>query len=82
MNNNFAEINDSFQADPAWDYYEVCQGLIRVREQINKSIAFISAEEEANNDTDEKLKQMLEPALEQFESIIENDLTDCCDDDS
>ncbi len=80
MNNNFAEINESFQADPAWDYYEVCQALVRVREQINKSIAFISAEEEADNDTDEKLKQMLEPALEQLESIIENDLTNYSDD--
>lgn len=68
------------QPDPDWDYYEVWQSLHIIRTKIDAGMKFISGEELADNTTDEKLKQILEPALEQLESIIENDLTSYSDD--
>ncbi|MEH2137138.1 hypothetical protein [Nostoc sp.] len=68
------------QPDPDWDYYEVWQLLEAIKNKINAGVKFISGEELADNTTDEKLKQILEPALEQLEELIENHLTDYSDD--
>lgn len=68
------------QPDPAWDYYEIWQLLHTIKNKIDAGIKLISAEELADNTTDEKLKEILEPALQQLESLIENELTDYSDD--
>ncbi|MEH1959844.1 MAG: hypothetical protein V7L05_08150 [Nostoc sp.] len=68
------------QPDPDWDYYEVWQSLHTIKNKIDAGIKLISGEETADYATDEKLKQILEPALEQLELVIENDLTDYSED--
>jgi hypothetical protein len=78
MNNQILE--DISQPDPDWDYYEIWQSLHIIKTQIDAGIKLISGEELADNTTDEKLKQILEPALEQLEEIIENHLTDYSED--
>ncbi|MEH2219416.1 MULTISPECIES: hypothetical protein [unclassified Nostoc] len=69
------------QPDPDWDYYEVWQLLHTIKTKIDAGMKFISSEELADNTTDEKLKEILEPALEQLEEVIENHLTNYSDDD-
>ncbi|MHC5719151.1 MAG: hypothetical protein ACYTX0_45615 [Nostoc sp.] len=68
------------QPDPDWDYYEIWQSLHTIKNKIDAGIKLISGEELADNTTDEKLKEILEPALEQLESLIENDLSDYSED--
>jgi len=63
------------QPDPAWDYYEIWQSLHTIKDRIDAGIKLLSGEELADDTTDEKLKQILEPALEQLEEVIENHLT-------
>jgi hypothetical protein len=67
------------QPDPAWDYYEIWQSLHSIKNKIDVGLKVIASQEQAENDTDEELKDMLVPALEQLESLIENDLTDYSD---
>lgn len=81
MNNGNLEITDNFlQPDPAWDYYEIWQALHGVKRKIDAALKLIASEEQADNTTDEKLKETLEPALTELEGIIENDLTNYSDD--
>ncbi|MHC5613996.1 MAG: hypothetical protein ACYTXA_24130 [Nostoc sp.] len=68
------------QPHPDWDYYEIWQSLHTIKNKIDAGIKLISGEELADSTTDEKLKEILEPALEQLESLIENDLTDYSED--
>ncbi|MHC5828345.1 MAG: hypothetical protein ACYT04_73720 [Nostoc sp.] len=68
------------QPDPDWDYYEVWQSLHTIKNKIDAGIKLIPGEELGDNTTDEKLKEILEPALEQLESLIENELTDYSED--
>ncbi|OYD99814.1 hypothetical protein [Nostoc sp. 'Peltigera membranacea cyanobiont' 232] len=75
------DIDTTPQPDPDWDYYETWQLLHTIKKKIDAGIKFISGEELADNTTDEKLKQILEPALEQLEEVIENHLTNYSDDD-
>ena len=70
------DIDTTPQPDPNWDYYEIWQSLHAIKNKIDTGIKLISDAETANNTTDEKLKEILETALEQLESVIENDLTD------
>ncbi|MBE9210419.1 hypothetical protein IQ244_28730 [Nostoc sp. LEGE 06077] len=63
------------QPDPAWDYYEIWQELHDIKNRIEAGIKFISAVELADDSTDKRLKEILEPALGELEGIIENDLT-------
>ena len=69
------------QPDPDWDYYEVWQSLHTIKTKIDTGIKFISSKETGDNTTDENLKKILQPALEQLESVIENDLTNYSEDD-
>ncbi|MGF1934521.1 MAG: hypothetical protein RM347_008975 [Nostoc sp. ChiQUE02] len=75
------DIDTTPQPDPDWDYHETWQLLHTIKNKIDAGIKFISGEELAGNTTDEKLKQILEPALEQLEEVIENHLTNYSDDD-
>ncbi|MHC5729588.1 MAG: hypothetical protein ACYTXY_36780 [Nostoc sp.] len=68
------------QPDPDWDYYEVWQSLHTIKNKIDAGIKLISGKETGDNTTDKKLKEILEPALEKLESVIENDLTDYSED--
>lgn len=74
------DIETTPQPDPAWDYYEIWQSLQQIKSKIDAGLAFISGEEQADNDSDQKLREILEPVLEQLEGIIENDLTEYSDD--
>ncbi|MBD2438275.1 hypothetical protein [Nostoc sp. FACHB-110] len=69
------EFDVDIAPDPAWDYYEIWQALHNIKNKIESGIKLIAAEEMANDSTDKKLKGILEPALEQLEAVIENDLT-------
>ncbi|MEH1909753.1 hypothetical protein [Nostoc sp.] len=69
MNN----LNTS-QPDPDWDYYEAWQLLHDIRNKIDAALNVMSSEERADYTSDEKLKQILEPALEQLENVIDNHL--------
>ncbi|MEH2377306.1 MAG: hypothetical protein V7K27_00110 [Nostoc sp.] len=75
------DIDNTPQPDPAWDYYEIWQSLHTIKNKIDAGIKLISGEEQADDTTDEKLKEILEPVLEQLERLIENDLTNYSDDD-
>jgi hypothetical protein len=74
------DIDTRPQPDPDWDYYETWQLLHTIKNKIDAGIKFISGEELADNTSDEKLKKILEPALEQLEEVIENHLTNYSDD--
>lgn len=75
------DIDTTPQPDPDWDYYETWQLLHTIKNKIDAGIKFISAEELADNTSDQKLKKILEPALEQLEEVIENHLTNYSDND-
>ncbi|MEH2001084.1 MAG: hypothetical protein V7L00_20435 [Nostoc sp.] len=68
------------QTDPDWDYSEVWQSLHIAQNKIDAGIKFISDQETGDDATDQKLKEILKPALEHLESVIENDLTNYSDD--
>ncbi|MHC5827888.1 MAG: hypothetical protein ACYT04_71375 [Nostoc sp.] len=72
--------NNQIPPDPSWDYYEVWQSLHTIKNKIDAGIKLISGKETGDNTTDKKLKEILEPALEKLESVIENDLTDYSED--
>jgi hypothetical protein len=78
MNNE--ENLDISYPDPEWDYYEIWQSLHTIKNKIDAGLKFISGEELADNTTDEKLKEILEPALEKLEEVIEDYLTNYSDD--
>ncbi|MDZ8227038.1 hypothetical protein [Nostoc sp. ChiVER01] len=73
--NNEENLNIS-QPDPAWDYYEIWQSLHIIKNKIDAGIKLISGEEQADDVTDQKLRQILEPASEKLVGIIEQDLMD------
>ena len=64
------------QPDPDWDYYEIWQSLQTIKNKIDAGIKLISGEEQADDVTDQKLREILEPASEKLVSIIEQDLMD------
>ncbi len=68
--------------DPEWDYYEIWQALQDVKNKIDAGLKFISGEDLADNTTDEKLIEILEPAQEKLLEIIEEHLTNYSDDDT
>ncbi|WP_375511424.1 hypothetical protein [uncultured Nostoc sp.] len=70
----------TLQPDPEWDYYEIWQLLHDIKNKIDAGLKVISGEEYADDTSDEKLKNILEPALEQLENVIENHLTYLDDD--
>jgi hypothetical protein len=78
MNNGILE--DIPQPDPAWDYYEIWQSLHTIKTKIDAGIKFISGEEQADDSTDQKLREILEPASEKLVDIIEQDLSNYSDD--
>ena len=67
------------QPDPDWDYYEIWHSLHSAKARIESGLKLLVGKEYARNSTDEKLKEILEPALKEIEQIIENDLTDYYD---
>ena len=71
MNNENFNIS---QPDPEWDYYEAWQLLHNIKNKIDAALKIMSGEEHAGYASDEKLKNILEPALEQLEDVIENNL--------
>ncbi|MEH2065124.1 MAG: hypothetical protein V7K50_23170 [Nostoc sp.] len=79
-NQSMTNVVNISQPDPDWDYYETWQSLQTIKTKIEAGIKLISGEETGDTRTDKKLKEILEPALEQLESVIENDLTDYSED--
>ncbi|MCC5620959.1 hypothetical protein [Nostoc sp. CHAB 5715] len=63
------------QPDPEWDYYEAWQLLHDIKNKIDAALKVISGEERAGYASDEKLKEILEPALEQLENVIKNNFS-------
>ncbi|MEH1781732.1 MAG: hypothetical protein V7L26_22000 [Nostoc sp.] len=70
------DIDTTPQPDPAWDYYEIWQSLQQVKAKIDAGLAFISEQEAADDTTDQKLREVLEPAAEKLVNVIEQDLMD------
>lgn len=73
--------NNIPQRDPNWDYYEIWQSLHIAKYKIEAGLKLISAQEQADNETDEKLKEILDTVVEELEQVIENDLTNYSDDE-
>ncbi|WP_334899754.1 hypothetical protein [Nostoc sp.] len=68
------DIDTTPQPDPAWDYYETWQLLHTIKNKIDAALKVISSEERASYASDEKLKNILEPALDRLENVIDNHL--------
>ncbi|MBD2354764.1 hypothetical protein H6G41_08995 [Tolypothrix sp. FACHB-123] len=62
------------QPDPSWDYYEIWNSLVAIKSRIDTALNFIAKAEQADNETDEKLIEILEPASNELEEIIDKDL--------
>lgn len=62
------------QPDPAWDYYEIWYSLQGIKAKIELGLKLIAVKEQADDDTDQKLLEILEPASKELDLIIECDL--------
>ncbi len=69
-------MNIDFQPDPSWDYYEIWNSLVAIKSRIDTGLNLIAKVEKADSQIDEKLKEILEPALNELEQIMEEDLSD------
>lgn len=69
------------QPDPNWDYYELWQSLHIAQFKIQAGLKLVLGQEQANHDTDQKLKEILETVVEELEQVIDNDLTGYTDDE-
>ncbi|MBD2503150.1 hypothetical protein [Anabaena azotica] len=65
-------LNNESSPDPAWDYYETWQLLHRMKQIAESGIALIADKENADRETDAKLKQAIEPLLTQLEESIDD----------
>lgn len=81
MNSENLENNNIPQPDPNWDYYEVWQLLQIAQFKIQTGIKLLLGQEQANNETDQTVKETLETALENLEQVIDNHLTSYTDDE-
>lgn len=72
----FMNNSNISQPDPSWDYYEIWQSLHIIKNKIDAGIKLISSEEQADDVTDQKLREILEPASDKLVEIIEQDLMD------
>lgn len=66
-----ADVN---QPDPNWDYYEVYQKLQSVKNKIDAALGILSKTEQADNDVDQKVLEILQPAIETFGEVVDEDL--------
>jgi hypothetical protein len=67
--------------DPNWDYYEIWKLLHIAQFKIQTSMKLLLSQEQANNDTDQKVKETLETALQNLELVIDKHLTGYTDDE-
>ncbi|MBH8574568.1 hypothetical protein I8752_16360 [Nostocaceae cyanobacterium CENA369] len=68
-----------FQPDPEWDYYEIWESLHSVKSKIEAGLTFLAKQELADNSTDEKLVEILDPALSELGRLVEDELSDSID---
>ncbi|HIK04583.1 MAG TPA: hypothetical protein IGS40_07710 [Trichormus sp. M33_DOE_039] len=61
--------------DPSWDYYELWQSLHIAQYKIQSALKLALGQEQANHETDQKVKEILETVVEELEQVIDNDLT-------
>ncbi|MBD2202736.1 hypothetical protein H6G33_17815 [Calothrix sp. FACHB-1219] len=64
------------QPDPSWDYYQIWNSLLAIKSQMDRGLNLIAKVEKADSQIDEKLREILEPALNELEQIMEEDLSD------
>ncbi|MDZ8023568.1 MAG: hypothetical protein RMX97_02565 [Nostoc sp. DedQUE11] len=70
------------QPDPAWDYYGTWEALHNIKNKIDTALKFLASEELkflagevlANDSSDEKLLEILEPASDELATLIHNEL--------
>lgn len=49
---------DISQPDPEWDYYELWDMAYQIKYKLDQAIKYMTAVEEADDSTDERLRQM------------------------
>ncbi|MBD2344186.1 hypothetical protein [Anabaena subtropica] len=74
-------FNNIPQPDPSWDYYEVWQALHLAQSKIKSGVKVILGQEQANHDTDQKLKEILEAVVEELEQVIDHNLSAYADEE-
>lgn len=71
-----ANLENIFEPDPSWDYYEIWHTLHGIKARIETSLNLMSKVEKADSQTDEKLTEILEPAFKELEQILDEYLID------
>ncbi|MBD2775187.1 hypothetical protein [Iningainema tapete] len=67
--NETLENNNHPLPDPAWDYYETWEQLLKAKEEIDKALALIKVEEVGNDDCDFHANQHVQDAIAALDSI-------------
>lgn len=74
MSNQNSELTNTWQPDPAWDYYTLWHDLIHIKAKVDQALNVMKHFEEATTECDENIREIIEPASDSLIAIIENEL--------
>ena len=73
--------NNTWQPDPAWDYYTLWHDLIHIKAKIDQALDRIKNVQEFDTETNEDMQDILQPASSYLIQIIDIELALQIDDD-
>ncbi|MBU7587261.1 MAG: hypothetical protein KAF91_31180 [Nostoc sp. TH1S01] len=68
---NLETTNNTWQPDPAWDYYTLWHELIHAKAKIDQVLNRMKEIEDATDNTDDEIREILEPSREILNKINE-----------
>ncbi|ALF51854.1 hypothetical protein ACX27_01740 [Nostoc piscinale CENA21] len=78
---NSGTTNNTWQPDPAWDYYTLWHDLIHIKAKIDQALNRMKNVKEFDREVHEDLSDILQPASSSLIQIIDIELTQEFDDD-
>lgn len=80
-NENLETTNNTWQPDPAWDYYTLWHNLIHIKAKIDQALKEIKNVKEFDSGVNEVIQDILQPASSSLIQIIDIELALVDDDD-
>lgn len=62
--------------DPVWDYYTLWHELIHIKAKIDQALNVMKNFEEATSNSDEQIKEILEPVSDSLIAVIDGQLSE------
>ncbi|MBD2489420.1 hypothetical protein [Aulosira sp. FACHB-615] len=78
---NSETTNNTWQPDPAWDYYTLWHNLIHIKAKIDQALEEIKSVNEFDSGVNEVIQDILQPASSSLIQIIDIELAQFDDDD-